>query len=104
MDIVNRRTWLGFEDYILQNARAWKDRCSVLTGALLGSPNRIKNSGARSRVRQVQNLSAESPQYRGPERNFVRALSDFDAFSNEEAAIGGLTLSAELKALSDIRV
>lgn len=32
MDIVNQKTWLGLENYILQNARAWKERCSVFTG------------------------------------------------------------------------
>ncbi|ESZ10156.1 DNA/RNA non-specific endonuclease [Mesorhizobium sp. L48C026A00] len=32
MDIVNQKTWLGLENYILQNSRAWKERCSVFTG------------------------------------------------------------------------
>lgn len=32
MDAVNQRTWLGLENYILQNSRAWKERCSVFTG------------------------------------------------------------------------
>ena len=36
MDTVNQRTWLGLENYILQNARAWKERCSVFTGPVLG--------------------------------------------------------------------
>lgn len=32
MDVVNQRTWLGLETYILANAKAWKDRVSVFTG------------------------------------------------------------------------
>lgn len=32
MDVVNQRTWLGLENYILRNARAWRERCSVFTG------------------------------------------------------------------------
>ena len=32
MDAFNQRTWLGLETYILRNARAWKERCSVFTG------------------------------------------------------------------------
>jgi endonuclease G len=36
MDVVNQRTWLGLENYILQNARAWKERCSVFTGPVFG--------------------------------------------------------------------
>lgn len=36
MDIVNQRTWLGLENYILQNARAWRERCSVFTGPVFG--------------------------------------------------------------------
>lgn len=32
MDVVNQRTWLGLETYILENARAWKERASVFTG------------------------------------------------------------------------
>lgn len=36
MDVVNQRTWLGLENYILQNARAWRERCSVFTGPVFG--------------------------------------------------------------------
>lgn len=36
MDIVNQKTWLGLENYILQNARVWKERCSVFTGPIFG--------------------------------------------------------------------
>lgn len=36
MDVVNQRTWLGLENYILRNARAWKERCSVFTGPVFG--------------------------------------------------------------------
>lgn len=32
MDIVNQQTWLGLENYILENAKLWKARCSVFTG------------------------------------------------------------------------
>jgi endonuclease G len=35
MDIVNQRTWLGLEDYILKHARVWQERCSVITGPVL---------------------------------------------------------------------
>ncbi|MBY3235284.1 DNA/RNA non-specific endonuclease [Rhizobium laguerreae] len=37
MDTFNQREWLGLENYILQNARAWKDRCSVFTGPIFGA-------------------------------------------------------------------
>ncbi|KRB32483.1 DNA/RNA non-specific endonuclease [Mesorhizobium loti] len=37
MDIVNQKTWLGLENYILQNARAWAERCSVFTGPVFGA-------------------------------------------------------------------
>lgn len=36
IDIVNQQTWLGLENYILQNARTWKERCSVFTGPVFG--------------------------------------------------------------------
>ena len=32
MGAFNQRTWLGLEDYILQNARAWQERVTVFTG------------------------------------------------------------------------
>ncbi|MCC3244803.1 DNA/RNA non-specific endonuclease [Methylocystis sp. WRRC1] len=32
MGAFNQRTWLGLEDYVLKNARAWKERISVFTG------------------------------------------------------------------------
>ena len=32
MDIVNQRTWLGLENYILENAQLWRARCTVFTG------------------------------------------------------------------------
>jgi endonuclease G len=37
MDIVNQKTWLGLENYILQNARAWKERVTVFTGPIFGT-------------------------------------------------------------------
>lgn len=37
MDVVNQRTWLGLENYILLNSRAWKERCSVFTGPVFGA-------------------------------------------------------------------
>jgi endonuclease G len=37
MDVVNQRTWLGLENYILQNARAWRERCTVFTGPVFGA-------------------------------------------------------------------
>jgi endonuclease G len=36
VDVVNQQTWLGLENYILQNARAWRERCSVFTGPVFG--------------------------------------------------------------------
>lgn len=45
MDVVNQRTWLGLENYILQNARAWKERCSVFTGPVFGR-NDLEYRGA----------------------------------------------------------
>lgn len=44
MDIVNQKTWLGLENYILRNARAWKERCTVFTGPVLGK-NDVKYRG-----------------------------------------------------------
>lgn len=32
MAAMNQETWLGLETYILDNARAWRARCSVFTG------------------------------------------------------------------------
>lgn len=32
MGAFNQRTWLSLENYILQNARVWKDRVTVFTG------------------------------------------------------------------------
>lgn len=32
MGAFNQRTWLGLEDYVLKNARAWEERVSVFTG------------------------------------------------------------------------
>ena len=37
----NQRTWLGLEDYVLQNARAWKDKVTVFTGPVFGEGDRI---------------------------------------------------------------
>jgi endonuclease G len=45
MDVFNQREWLGLENYILRNARAWKERCSVFTGPVFGS-NDIQYRGA----------------------------------------------------------
>ncbi|MGZ8347148.1 MAG: DNA/RNA non-specific endonuclease [Allosphingosinicella sp.] len=46
MDIVNQRTWLGLENYILQNARAWRERVTVFTGPVFGA-NDLDYRGAR---------------------------------------------------------
>jgi endonuclease G len=35
MGAFNQRTWLGLENYVLKNARAWKERISVFTGPVL---------------------------------------------------------------------
>lgn len=32
MAAMNQETWLGLENYILDNAQAWRERCSVFTG------------------------------------------------------------------------
>lgn len=45
MDVFNQKEWLGLENYILKNARVWKDRCSVFTGPVFG-PNDISYRGA----------------------------------------------------------
>lgn len=46
MDVVNQKTWLGLENYILQNARAWKDRATVFTGPVFRESD-IEYRGAR---------------------------------------------------------
>lgn len=45
MDVFNQKEWLGLENYILRNARTWKERCSVFTGPVFGS-NDINYRGA----------------------------------------------------------
>lgn len=45
MDVVNQRTWLGLETYILKNARVWQERCSVFTGPVFGKSD-LKYRGA----------------------------------------------------------
>jgi endonuclease G len=34
MAAFNQKTWLGLEDYILQNSRAWRERICVFTGPI----------------------------------------------------------------------
>lgn len=46
MNVVNQRTWLGLENYILRNGRAWKERVSVFTGPIFGV-NDVAYRGAR---------------------------------------------------------
>ncbi|RVG88462.1 DNA/RNA non-specific endonuclease [Sinorhizobium meliloti] len=138
MDVVNQRTWLGLENYILQNARAWKDRCSVFTGPVLAKHDLkyreaqipaafwkvvafLNDDGKPSATAylveqddELWGLKAAFGKYKTYQRSIrsiedmsgisMGTLSDYDAFSNEEAAMGGLTLSAELIALSDVRV
>lgn len=45
MDVVNQRTWLGLETYLLKNARVWKERVSVFTGPVFGG-NDLEYRGA----------------------------------------------------------
>jgi len=37
MSGMNQVTWLGLENYILKNARTWKDRVTVFTGPVFGA-------------------------------------------------------------------
>lgn len=45
MAAMNQKTWLGLETYILSNARAWAERCSVFTGPVFGERD-IRYRGA----------------------------------------------------------
>ncbi len=138
MDVVNQQTWLGLENYILQNARAWNERCSVFTGPVLGKHDLgyreaqipaafwkvlafLGNDGKPSATaylvkqdKELWGLEAAFGKYKTYQRSVRNiedvsgisfgTLSSYDAFSNEELALGGPTLSAELKSLSDIRL
>lgn len=44
---VNQRTWLGLEDYILNNARVDRMRVTVFTGPFFSDEDLIHHSGAR---------------------------------------------------------
>ncbi|MDQ6434254.1 DNA/RNA non-specific endonuclease [Mesorhizobium sp. LHD-90] len=138
MDVVNQKTWLGLENYILQNARAWKDRCSVFTGPVLtGTDLRyrealipkafwkvvafLSDDGRPSATayvvrqeRELNELEAAFGAYKTYQRSVRHVeelsglsfgpLANFDGFSNEEELEGGLTISSEIRVLSDIRV
>lgn len=41
MAAFNQKTWLGLENYVLQNARTWEDRVSVFTGPVFSNDDMI---------------------------------------------------------------
>lgn len=44
MGAFNQQTWLGLEDYILKNARIWKERVCVFTGPVFGNNDLVYRS------------------------------------------------------------
>nr|WP_295463860.1 DNA/RNA non-specific endonuclease [Mesorhizobium sp.] len=138
MDVFNQQTWLGLENYVLQNARAWNERCSVFTGPVFRAadlPYRgalvprsfwkvvafLSDDGRPSATAYVVEqdheligLEAAFGRYKTFQRSIrhVESLSGisfgelarFDGFSNEELALGGLSISAEINEFADIRV
>lgn len=137
MDVVNQRTWLGLETYLLRNARAWKERISVFTGPVFGA-NDLEYRGALipkafwkvvaflsddgrpsatayivQQDEELRMLEAAFGAYKTYQRSVRQIesltglsfgqLRQFDGFSNEEAE-SGLTISAELNSLTEIRV
>lgn len=137
MDVVNQRTWLGLENYILQNARAWKERCSVFTGPVFAAGDLdyrgalipaaywkvvafLSDEGKPSATayvvqqdKELGRLEAAFGAYKTYQRSVASiaaltglsfgTLPGFDGFSNEEEA-QGVAITAEVNALSDIRV